>query len=92
MLVYWSTNLLEEEGLIRRTSSLGHEEEVVLVGVGLLVAAAARVQLDLGGQVAAGVLLAKHVLRAHLAVTKILHLQQTEHKHKEGTNGEAAEK
>ena len=56
--------LLEQEGLVGRSSALCHEVEVVLVALG-------RVDLDLGREVAAGVLLREHVLRRNLAVAEV---------------------
>ena len=57
--------LLEQEALVRRAAALGHEQELVGVAVD-------RVDLDLRGQVGAGVLLVVHVERRHLRVAQVV--------------------
>ena len=57
--------LLEQQALVRRAAALGHEQELVRVAVG-------RVDLDLGGQVRAGVLLVVHVERRELRVAQVV--------------------
>ena len=60
--------LLVEERLVRAAAALGHEEELV----GRLVPRlAVGVDLDLCGQVGAGVLLVPHRHRSHLAVAQV---------------------
>ena len=56
--------LLVEVRLVRRAAALGHEQELVLPARG-------RVQLDLRGQVAAGVLLVPHGQRGELGVAQV---------------------
>mmetsp|Transcript_25535 Transcript_25535/g.64791 ORF Transcript_25535/g.64791 Transcript_25535/m.64791 type:complete len:514 (-) Transcript_25535:434-1975(-) len=56
--------LLEQHRLVGAAAALGHEQELVL-------AAGRGVQLDLGGQVAARVLLVEHVQRCHLRVAQV---------------------
>ena len=63
-LVQDGLRLLVEERLVGRAAALGHEEELVRAAVG-------RVQLDLRGQVGAGVLLVPHGQRGHLRVAQV---------------------
>ena len=56
--------LLEEERLVGAAATLGHQQEVVLVAVG-------GVEVDLGGQVGAGVLLVPGRERCHLRVAQV---------------------
>ena len=60
--------LLVEERLVRRAAALGHEEELVL---GLVARPGRRVELDLRGQVRAGVLLLPHRQRRELGVAQV---------------------
>ncbi len=60
--------LLEQEGLVGRAATLGHEQELV---DRLPVLLLHRVQLDLRGQVRAGVPLVVHRHRCHLAVAQV---------------------
>ncbi len=60
--------LLEEEGLVGRAAALGHEEELVLRPPRRLRRG---VDLDLGGQVGAGVLLVVRRERRQLAVAQV---------------------
>ena len=55
---------LEQEALVGRASALGHEHQLVLV-------ARRCVDLDLGGQVVAGVALGEHVERGELGITQV---------------------
>lgn len=60
--------LLVQERLVRAASALGEEQQLVhelVLGVGV------GVELDLGGEVAAGVLLVPHRHRRHLAVAQV---------------------
>ncbi len=59
--------LLEEEGLVGRAAALGHEEELVLRRPVVL----GRVDLDLRGQVGAGVLLLPRGQRRQLGVAQV---------------------
>lgn len=63
-LVQHRLRLLVEEGLVGAAAALGHEQELVGVTVG-------GVQLDLGREVGAGVLLLPHGQRRHLRVAQI---------------------
>ena len=63
--------LLEEEGLVRRAAALGHEQELVLRALPVLVRCRRRVELDLRGQVGAGVLLVPHRQRRELGVAQV---------------------
>ena len=60
--------LLEEERLVGRASALGHEEELVFGGTVLV---RRRVDLDLGREVGAGVLLLEHRQRRELGVAQV---------------------
>ena len=57
--------LLEEQALVRRSTALGHEQQLVRV-------ARDRFDLDLGGQVGAGVLLGVGVERRELRVPQVV--------------------
>ena len=58
--------LLVQEGLVRAAAALGHEQELVRVG-----GRRGRVDLDLRGQVGAGVLLVPHGQRGQLRVAQV---------------------
>ncbi len=60
--------LLEEEGFVRAAAALGHEQELVLRSPGPLFG---RIDLDLRGQVGAGVLLVVDGERGELRVAQI---------------------
>ena len=64
--------LLEQVALVRRAAALGHEEELVRVAAG-------RVELDLRGQVVAGVALVPHGERRHLRVAQVRCEVRVEH-------------
>jgi hypothetical protein len=68
LLVQDGLGLLIKERLVGRAAALGHEQQLVLVRVagGVL-----GVQLDLRGQIVAGVLLVPHGERGHLGVAKV---------------------
>src|SRR4029079_1383954 len=55
--------LLEEEGLVRRSAALGHEEEAVLVATG-------RIELELRGEVRPRILLLERREGCHLRVAQ----------------------
>ena len=63
--------LLEQEGLVGRAAALGHEQELVRRALPVLGRCRGRVQLDLRGQVGAGVLLVPHRQRRELGVAQV---------------------
>lgn len=58
-------SLLIEEGLVRRAAAFGDEEELIRVAIG-------GIQIELRGQVGAGVLFVEHVQRGVLRVAQVV--------------------
>ena len=57
--------LLIEEGFVRRTAAFGNEEELICVAIG-------GIQIELRGQIGAGVLFIEHVQRSVLRIAQIV--------------------